>query len=248
MPFSKTCRLLLVSLALLILAVPAFAQGRRRAVAHPAPSGPALNAMISGTVLDTTTGQPVIGASVQAGDRTASTNTQGKFTLHEVTGYGAIDVAVTRSGYKGSTQKITTGGDHDLTFRLDPTPTVRVRKTDGTTYDLDFESLKFGYGVPFSGYRDGEDEEFCTVGEERITIHRNDMRRITGPAVRTSQSGCCASNQLLRVNLELKNGQKSDVIFADSCHATHVDLIGRDHVAGTFRYIHFTEIAEVVFP
>lgn len=241
-------RLLFVCLTIAIFTLPSFAAGRRRAVAHPSPAGPALTAKITGTVIDAVTNQPVVAVVIESANASAVSDASGKFVMDNVVGYGAIEITASRSGYVARSEKLTTGGDHSLTLRLQPTPTVRVRKVDGTTYDLDFESLKFGYAVPFSGYRDGADEAFCLADGSQVVVDRSQIKRITGPAVRTTKSGCCSADQLLKVHLELKNGTSADAFFLDSCFTTQIDLIGREHVNAKFQYIRFTEIAEVVFP
>lgn len=234
-----------------ITAIPAEAAGKRRAVAHPGPSGPQISVVVSGIVLDNVTGAPVNGARVRLGNRSALTTTDGKFFSLSANGFAPLSVEASRTGYKTKAQEITTSGTLDLTIRLEPMPTVRIRKTDNTILDVDADSIEFGYPVVFSGYNKAEHEEFCKAGGAQVTIDRSQMRRIVGPAVARTDSPCCADKEVLRVNLELTTGEKADFWFKDSCDAavgTHIDVIARVHTTGLLEYTPFTEIAEVVFP
>jgi hypothetical protein len=245
--FSLSFVLVLVSVSGLT-AEPA---GKRRAVQHPSPAGEKITAdSIKGTILDDVTGQPISAVRVSIGTRSDVSSTDGKFTAKNVTGYDFIAVEATRSGYVTKLVKVTTSGDQQLTIRLTPTPTVRVRKTDNSTIDVDFESLEFGYAVPFSGYRQYAFEEFCKGGAS-VQIDRSEIRKINGPAtVVHGGAPCCPDKDVLKINLQLKSGETTDVYFLDSCEAgvTRIDLIARAHVQGQFQYIPFTEISEVVFP
>ena len=94
------------------LSVPAFAD-RRRSVAHPATSGPKFVVTITGTVVDDITGQPVRNAIVNA-TFSGATDGNGKFRLRNVTGFGAVEVKVERTGYVTAT-KILKSMNPDLT-------------------------------------------------------------------------------------------------------------------------------------
>jgi hypothetical protein len=243
-----------LSLALVLICLTglsAAAEGKRRAVTHPGPAGDLITAgVIKGVVLDDTTGAPIASVRITAGTKQDVTGADGKFESKNVTGFGFILVEATRSGYLTKTEKITTSGDRQLTLRMTPTPTVHVRKTDNTTLDVDFESLEFGYAVPFSGYRQAQYEDFCKNGAT-VQIDRSEIRKINGPAsVVHGAASCCPDKDVLRVNLQLKSGETTDVYFIDSCEAgvTRIDLIARDHLKGQFQFVPFTEISEVVFP
>ena len=243
-------RLLCVALvATCIAAVPAEAAGKRRSVRKTPVTGQ-LTADISGTILDAATGQPVVAARVEAGESSKQTDSTGKFTLKGVTIVGStINVKVSRSGYTTSTLQLNGGGPHNLSIRLSPLPTVTVRKTDNTTVQLDSDTIRFGYSIPFSGYRDAEFEEFCKADGSPITIDRAQISRITGPATTTRHAPCCGSVDTVKINVTLKTGENMDVYFVDACNGfPNVELLGRDHTTAKAQYIPFSSIAEVVFP
>ncbi|HKR65944.1 MAG TPA: hypothetical protein VJZ00_19590 [Thermoanaerobaculia bacterium] len=225
--------------------------GKRRAVAHPGPAGDKVTIdLLKGTVIDDVTGAPIPSMRLTIGTKSDVTGPNGTFQAKDVFGYGSIIVEATRSGYVTKTEHLTTSGNQTITLRMTPTPTVRVRKTDNSTVDVDFESLEFGYAVPFSGYTQAPFEEFCKNGAS-VKIDRSEIRRITGPAtVVEGGATCCPGKSVLRVNVELKSGEKTDVFFLDSCEAgiTRIDLIARHHTQGGLQYIPFQEISEVVFP
>jgi hypothetical protein len=231
---------------------PSHAAGRRRAVGHPASAGKITAAKISGTVVDDVTGQPVIFATVKAGDRNDVTDTAGKYEIRNASGFsGKIIVETARTGYTTKTVELTTGGEHVVDVRLQPRPTVHVKKTDNTTLELDADSIQFGYPVLFSGYNASEFEEFCKPNGTAVTVNRTDIRRVNGVATKSVQSACCGANEIEKINVELKTGEVTDLYFVDTCNngsVTSIDLIGRNHTTGRFEYTAFTAISEVVFP
>jgi hypothetical protein len=238
--------------AAVLAAVPAVstqAAGRRRAVTPPSATGK-LTAEISGTVVDDVTGHPVASARVTAGGRSDTTDSAGKYQIKNITSYhGVINVEVSRSGYTTKKQTLTTGGVQTLTVRLVSAPTVHVRKVDNSAFDVDLDSVQFGYPVAFSGYRSAEYEDFCNASGVPVVVDRTEIRRIIGPAVMVDNATCCPGAQTLKVTVELKTGQTTDMFFVDACNGfPNIDLIGRDHNTGKFEYTPFAQIAEVVFP
>ncbi|MDP9194102.1 MAG: carboxypeptidase-like regulatory domain-containing protein [Acidobacteriota bacterium] len=231
------------SLVATILAVPAFAQ-RRRAVAHPAATGEFL-VTITGTVLDDVTGLPIRNATVSA-DFSGVTDATGKFRLRNVTGYGLIEVKVERSGYVATSRTLKAGDSPDLNFRLTPTQTVSLRRTNGTTVALDIESVRFGHSVPFSGHV--KIQELCKADGTHVPIDFTQISRVGGPGVVVSSGGCCTKD-VAKIPLTLKSGETFDGYFIDSCgDSLKPDFSGREHVSGVFAFIAITDIAEIVFP
>jgi hypothetical protein len=241
-------RLLSVALvATCITAVQADAAGKRRSAKHPtAPN--AIQADIEGTVLDDVTGQPVPNASVEAGGRDDITNNSGKFELEGVSGAGSVDLVVTRSGYQEKHVAITASGKQTITVRLTPRATVSVRKTDGTTVQLDDNSIEFGFSDAFQ-YRSSTSEDFCRPDGTEINVKREEIARINGPATLVQSAPCCTAQTVQRVNVTLKVGGATDLFFSDTCNFTRsVDLVGRNHATGRIVFIPFSQIAEVIFP
>jgi hypothetical protein len=229
------------------VAAPSYA--KRRAVAHR--SKPvSITKTVSGTVLDAVTGQPVISLTVTIGTRLDITDNQGKFEIRNAVGEGQLVVNLDRSGYQPRVIRLNPGDNGVLgAIMLTPTPTATLRKTDGTVIQLDVESMKFGYGVPFSGYREDTFDEFCVLSDStKKTIDRLQMAKLTGPAQITPAGSCCTGNAE-KVNLALKNGEVLDVVFMDTCQEQYkIDVGARNHTTGQFVYTPVREIAEIVFP
>jgi len=238
-------RFLAVALLVLVAAVPAFAQKRRRAVRHPS-AGTKFVVTITGTVLDNVTSQPVRNAIVSAAGLTGVTDANGKYRLRNVEAYDSVEIKVERSGYVTGTHRLRINEQPEVSFRLNSTPTVTVRRTNGTTVQLDFESLRFGHSSTFSGYV--QSLEFCKIDGTRIPINFAAMSRIAGPAVMVASGPCCNS-QVARMPLTFKTAETIDVFFIDSCgDVFKPDFSGREHVSGEYQFILITDIAEIVFP
>jgi Carboxypeptidase regulatory-like domain len=244
-PFKSLSWKSVVAIALLAAAVPSFAQ-KRRSVQHPGPGVPATPVTVTGTVVDAVTGQPIFAANVRVLNRSDNTDRQGKFrVINNI--YGTASITVGRTGYVPVTQQITPG-THEIAFRLQPTPTVKLRTTAGAEYDLDFESAEFGYVPPFGSYNKSEGDDFCKPNGQMVTINRSEIARITGPAVSETNAACCPNQPLLKINAVLKSGETTPLYFVDSCLGYSIDFIGRDHVKGDIVYTKFINIAEIIFP
>jgi hypothetical protein len=234
-----------VALAIVLVALPAFADKRRSA---RIPSrGTATPVEVTGVVTDAVTGQPVIAASVIiAGSRSSRTDKLGKYRVAGVI-YGTGVLTIERSGYETKSIDLPAGGDQVANLTVNPTATIRVRMVNGTVHDVDYDSAKFGYVIPFGSYVSAEHEDFCDAQGTASRRFKSEMRRIIGPATPSATTACCTSGLLKKVTVEFKDGQTTELSFADSCFYG-VDLIARGHVSGDFVYLKFTEIAEVVFP
>lgn len=238
---------LMILCAALLMAAPLFASTqKRRSVRHPSP-GVAFQATVKGKVLDAATGLPINAANITFGNRAGVSNKDGIFLVSDATAYGEAKVTAGRSGYQTGTLTVTGGGTHDLTFRLQSTPTVTVKRTDGSSFVIDHESVQFGYVILFAGYVAAGEEDFCKPDGTSVKIAVAQMKRVIGPAVATTQSNCC-NRPMQKVRLELRSGESTDAFFSDSCAGYTVDLIGRHHTTGDFVYTKFTDIAEVIFP
>ncbi|HEX9982961.1 MAG TPA: carboxypeptidase regulatory-like domain-containing protein [Thermoanaerobaculia bacterium] len=230
-----------MAMLMLVAALPLAAAGKRRSVQHPnSPSLP--SGLIAGFVLDETTNAPIVGAEIAAGTQLTNTNEQGHFEINVPAGAGVL--IVRRSGYE---QKSLSAITPNMTVRLKPTQTVLVRTTDNKTYQLDVESVQFGYMVPFSGYSRTNYAKFCRAGKPEFEPDRSEIKRITGPANMANNAACC-SRPVRSANVELRSGEQFTGYFLDSCFGYDVAFIGRDHVSGKFEYLNFERIVEVVFP
>jgi hypothetical protein len=231
------------SLVATILAVPAFAQ-KRRAAAHPT-AGAKFVVTITGTVLDDVTSLPVRNAIVTATFE-GVTDATGKFRLRNVTAYGAIQIKVERTGYVTATKTLKINEAPELNFRLTPTKTVSVRRTNGTTAILDIESVRFGHSALFSGYV--EINEVCKQDGTHMPLDFTKVSRVGGPGVLVPSGPCC-NGKIAKIAMTLKSGETFDIFFIDSCGDDFKpDFSGREHVGGDFAFIAITDIAEIVFP
>lgn len=236
------------TVAALVFAVPSHAS-KRRAVAHRLPGVPVSAATLTGVVLDAVTGQPVRVLTVSVGTRSNATDAQGRFELKNAKGFDALIVQTDRSGYQPSTTRVGPNDPKDLTIRVTPTPTVTLRRTNGQTTDVDLESLKFGYPVPFSGYRDSDFEDFCKTDGTKLRINKSQLKRLVGPATIAAGAACCVAGPAARMTVTLRTGETSDLFFTDTCEDRYVvDLGAREHFGGDFVHILITDIAEIVFP
>lgn len=240
---NRTRLLTLVVLSTLLFALPTFA-GKRRAVGHPTNT----TTDVKGVVLDSVTGAPVISARVETGKRHANTGDDGRFVLSNVALGTNVTLTVDRTGYAAQTLTVSSENAQNVTIRLVPEPTAALRKTDGSVVQLDYDSIEFGYLNSFAGYVKEKYEEFCRTGGEHVMIDRSEMVKIIGPAVRVEYAPCCQTSDIFKVNVELRNGTKTDVYFDDSCSGYPVEVIARNHVTGQYEYIAFTDTAELTFP
>lgn len=251
MSLNFTRRFLTAALvATVVLVLPAEAAGRRRAAAHPSATNPISAAEITGTVIDDVTGQPVPGVKVRVGNKQDTSESNGSFKVKNITSYqGKIIVEAERTGYALKRLELTTGGTQTLNIRVVPTPTIRLRKTNGTTLDLDFESAEFGYPVVFSGYNSATYDEFCKPDGTKVSVDRNQIRRIIGPATMVTNASCCTDHQVQKITAELKSGETTDLFFVDTCQGIPgIEFIARNHATAKIEYTKFSDVAEIVFP
>jgi hypothetical protein len=241
-------RKLAIALFAILLALPVFA-AKRRAAGHP--SNASTDATLRGTVLDDATGQPVVGATVAVqglNNKTDSTDAAGNYEIKHVP-FGTYTLAFSRTGYDPKSASVTvTASSLPTQVRLTPKAAVVVKLTNGTTVQIDTETVEFAYMVPFSGYARSEYARFCLPGTGEYQPDRSEIKKIVGPIVPGTNAGCCKDGTPLKATLQLRTGQTQEVFFADSCVGYEVDFLGRDHVSGQFVFLKFSEISEITFP
>jgi hypothetical protein len=224
---------------------------------------PVTDGIYSGSVIDATTQRPVIDAAVISGTRVSRTDARGAFTIVIPTGRSVL-MTIRRSGYNElqlavSLPAVPNGAPEIILptnppatptppVAMTPRPPVSVKMTNGQTVSLDAESIQFAYIIPFSSPSTSESASFCRTDGTTFTPDRSEFARIVGPATAASNSSCCKLGSVLTVNVEMKNGDKAQVFFTDSCFGYDVVLSGRERESGSFLYLKFSEIASAEFP
>ena len=237
---------LIALFALIVAPVFTEAQSKRRAVRPGSGQSAATpNVTLSGVILDSVTNNPVISASVNAGSHAGRSDAQGKFTVSLPPG-ASVNLHFERTGYQPLDTTVSITSDATQTFRLIPKPTVSVRLTNGSTLNLDEETVEFGYVVPFSGYSKDTHLNLSKGGGEAYSPDREEIKRIT-TGVQLNDAKCCAS-AIPAVNVESKAGGTTTGGFVDACLGYKEDIIGLDHAKYSPVYLHFSDIAEIVFP
>ncbi len=234
-------KLVLFSL-LLTSSLPLAAATRRRAVQLV----PGVETTVTGVVTDSSTHAVIVQAEIAAGRLKVTTDKDGKYTITLPTGKTTV-LNVNRSGYEAATLSVTPSGPTTLNTSLKPTATVRVITTGGATYELDRESAQFAYALPFAGYAKSDSGNFCLADGTTYAPVAADLAKVIGPATSGTATPCC-KNPVMSITLEKKSGERVQAAFVDSCPGYEVDFIGRDHTSAQYRYLRFTEIAQIVFP
>lgn len=240
------CKRFVLSLsALAMLSLSAFAADPPRRHAAPAP----FNVKITGVVTDATTGKPVASADVSIVNSKAkvATDADGKYSITAQGGY-SVGIQAARSGYTAQTKTIPGNADAQVNFSLQPTATATVRDTAGTVTQVDAESFKFAYLVPFSGYVSTNTGNFCMADGTVAHPDRSEISKLIGPATPQTQSKCCTLGPVMSMQVVFKSGGSSTVYLADSCFGNEVDILGREHATGQFVYFNLANVAEVDLP
>jgi hypothetical protein len=232
-----------LSLLLVVLAsLPVAAQNRRHAVAPSIAMG-----AVTGKVLDADTGAPVVFATVGNGDRSTVTNSDGSYRVLVPVGLTST-ISVSRSGYETKQTQVLGRDGLTLNFTLKSKATVKVRLTDGTSYDGDLDSSQFAQEVTFSNPVRSDSVNLCRTDGTKFTATIGDFAKITGPAVSVTNQACCTATPVLKVTSDLKNGDHADVVLADTCTGVFMDFAARNHLTGQFVYTRFENIQEIDFP
>lgn len=243
MPHCK--RLLLSISAMFLLTFPALAANPPRRHATP----PTFNVKITGVVTDATTGKPIVAAEVSiVNSRTkVNTDSEGKFTVTAQGGY-TVGVQAARTGYTTSVKTVSGNSDTSTSFQLTPTATTSVRDVAGNVTQVDTESFKFAYLIPFSGYSSSDNANLCLADGTKTQPGRGDVAKLIGPATAQNVAACCNIGPIMSMQMVFKNGTTSTVYFVDSCFGNEVDVLGREHTTGQFVYFNLANVAEVDLP
>jgi hypothetical protein len=202
-------------------------------------------ALLTGTILDSTTNAPVVGVTVRVSNRSGHSDAHGNFFIKLVPGEASA-LTFDRTGYDPFSSTVTISADQAQTFRMIPGATVKIRMTSGVTSELDLETVEFGYVAPFAGYNKDTTLNLCKSGGESFKPDRADLKHITAATTMTDAK-CCA-DPLPAINVELKSGGTTTAGFADACFGYKVDIIAIDHLTAAPVYVHFSDIAELTFP
>jgi hypothetical protein len=240
-PHSK--RFMLSISAIIVLALPALAATPRR---HASP--PPYSVRITGVVTDATTNKPVAAAEVTVVNSNSKgvTDAEGKFTVNALGGY-SIGLQAARTGYTAQTKTVDGATNTTVNFSLQPTATSSIREVSGTITQVDTESLKLAYLVPFSGYVSSNSGNFCLADGSVVKPNLSEISRLIGPATPVSVSKCC-NFPIMTMQVVYKSGVTSTVYFADSCFGNEIDVLGREHATGQFVYFNLANVAEVTLP
>ncbi|MGZ8833969.1 MAG: carboxypeptidase-like regulatory domain-containing protein [Thermoanaerobaculia bacterium] len=224
---------------------------KRRAVkpggSQGAPVVPPADVILTGDVVDSVTNAPVVGVQVSTPGKSGRTDAAGHFAIRLVAGQN-FTLQFVRSGYETLSVIVNITTPVSQTFRMNPKPTTTVKLTSGKTYELDTETVEFGYVLsPFSAYNKDTKLNLCKAGGESFMPDRSEIRKITTGA-QINDRACCSSGPLPAITIELKAGGTATAGFADACVGYKVDLIALEHATATPIYLHFSDIAEVTLP
>jgi len=253
-------------LLILILSSSLFAatEGAKTRAVQPLPEVP-----YYGRLADATTGAPVIHADVTNGKRVATTDANGVFIIALPAGRPTT-LVITRSGYEPLSLAVNPPAIESPPVIISPSPspapavpptpgaiapipvtpkpTVSVRQVSGATVAVDLETLQFAYVLPFASPVASTAASFCRTDGSPFNPDRAEFARIVGPAILGRGVACCPTGTILSVTAEMKNGDRVEAFFSDSCAGYDIALIARDHVTAQPVSISFTTISEIAFP
>ena len=241
---SSTIFLILIAMA---IAFPMSA-AKRRALQLP-PAEPRAIVTLTGTVVDAGTGAPVVAADVFSVNLNlyTTTNAAGNFTL-SVPRNTAVTLEISRPGYETLQTTISIGASASQRFTLASRQTVAIRMTNGDSYQVDLDTLKFGFLTgAFGTYITDTRMSLCKTGGSSFTPDRVAIRKIVGPATPKSHAACCA-NPILAITIEMKNGETTEAYLTDTCFGSSVDIVALEHTKAVSVFLPLTKVALVEFP
>jgi hypothetical protein len=241
MTIVSTKRLFLL-LLLVLASLPVAAQTKRRAVA---PS--IAMVLVTGKVVDVDTGAPVLSAQVMNGPRTSVTGSDGTYRVLVPVGLSSV-ISAGRTGYETAQTQVLGKDGLTVNFSLKGKPTVKVKLTDGTSFDADLESSQFAIEIPFSNTTRSDDVNLCRADGTKFSANIREFAKITGPGVSVTNQACCTATPVIKITTDLKNADHAEVVLADTCTGVFMDFAARNHLTGDFVYKRFEDIQEIVFP
>lgn len=229
-------------LATLMVAPAGFSATKKRA----ARTGSSAEASLSGKITDEAAGTGISGALVSTQGQSQVTTADGTYRLPVLRG-GTSTVTIERFGFFTQTRSVElVAGSNTLNVSLSASPRVTVTTVGNQTILLVADTVMFSSNP--GGLLSPRDSPAVTVcgssSAAPVTYDRSEISIITGPAV--ASTGCCAIGQ--QVGFVLKNSQKFDATFAESCVGYTLDLMGRNVVDGKSMYLSFKNILRVQFP
>ena len=222
---------------------------KRRAVKPGGSQGavvPPADVILTGDVVDSVTNAPVVGVAVSTSTKSGHTDAAGHFAIRLLAGQN-FTLQFVRSGYETLSVNVNITTPVSQTFRMNPKPTTTVKLISGKTYDVDTETVEFGYIAPFSAYNKDSKLNLCKAGGESYMPDRSEIKKITA-AAQINDAVCCSTGPLPAINIELKSGGTTTAAFSDACIGYKVDVIAQEHATTNPVYIHFSDIAEVTLP
>jgi hypothetical protein len=227
-----------------LMAIPAVAQTRHRAVPPTGQAGPTVQVTI--TAKDASNGVPAEDSFVTYGAQTLKTNSNGQVQITLPTGKPST-ISVEHPAFNTATQVITAqaGGKYDIT--LTEKPSVTIKTTAGGTTIVDVGTAQFAYAPALSSYIRTDKGNFCKQDGTDFTPDKTEFTRIVGPATSMSSPACCQFGNVLSANVEMKSGAKLLVFFKDNCSGDDVAFVGREKATGRYQYFRFTDVAEIAF-
>jgi hypothetical protein len=234
-PLRAVCALFLA----VLVAAPLFAAGKpkQRAVTPPK----AEKTTVTGTVTDAVTGAPLKGALVTSNNMSAVTDEGGHYSL---TCTLTTEISASRVGYVTVRKPVNAT---QIDFALPQTPSVTVKLVSGETVVLDYASTKFGYADVFQ-YVSGDGINLCKAGGEQWSVLKNEFAKITGPAHPATEQACCTRGPMMAIDVTTKDGQKTTAFINDTCFGVVFDVLGIERASTTAKYLHLTDVSEIVFP
>jgi len=240
---------------LLLLAIPGFADTIKHRAAVPGYPQPNGTVTVTGQIRDVVTNLPIAGANVVAeGKKSTLTGSDGRYSV-VVSKDRNVVITAEHFAYNSVAQAVPGIAGTVADFSLVPHPTVTLKRLNGETHVLDYNSAEFAYLIVFSGYVHGDVANFCKTDGTAFTPNKSDVKRMIGPAKLVNSSACCTRGQVVQIDIEMKTGERFPVNFADSCFGNEVDFMGREVSTGTWIYARWydqngnaPDLAEVDFP